>query len=674
MNEELTRWTGPEGLPRFDRIADEDFAAVFDAALAQADAAHEAIVTNPTPPDFANTIAALENSEEPLNRLLAVFYTVSGVDSNPAREALERDFAPRLADHGSKTGMDPRLYKRVAKVAETMDDLPPEDRRITELALRDLKRAGAGLNDADRARMAEIRARMAVLTTQFAQNVLTDEREYVLPVPDVALGGLPDWLVRSMRAAARERGREGQIVTLSRSLIVPFLEHAEDRALRETAYRAWAARGTGQGAGGEASDNMGIIAEILSLRHERARLLGYEDFAAYKLETQMARNAERVEELLDAVWTPARKRAAEDEARLTEMMQADGINDAIQPWDWRYYAERRRRADHDLDDGEVKPYLTLDAMLAAVFDTAHRLFGLNFEPFDAPLWSPDARAWRVMRGDRQMAVFIGDYYARPGKRSGAWCSSLQRQHKIGAGQRPIVLNVCNFTPPEEKGAPVFLSWDDAKTLFHEFGHAAHHILSDVTWPSIAGTSVAQDFVELPSQLFEHWLDQPEILDTHALHHETGAPLPADLRERILAADRAGQGFASMEYLQSALVDLAFHHGGVPGDVLARQDEVLKGRDAPSAIPMRHGTPHFSHVFAGDSYAAGYYSYLWSEVMDADAFAAFEETGDVFDPETAKRLEQAILSRGGSAPAEDLWMEFRGKMPGVEPLLRGRGLI
>ena len=673
MNPELTRWTGPEGLPRFDLIRDDDLAPAFDRELAAAEAAMEAIAANPEAPTFANTVAALETAEEGLNRVLSIFYTLASVDSNPAREALQRDFAPRLAAYNSKTGMDPRLYARVKAVAATADALPPEDRRITDLALRGLTRSGAGLDDPARARMAEIRARLAVLTTQFSQNVLADERDYVLAVPDDRLAGLPDWLLGSMRAAARERGLDGRIVTLSRSLIVPFLEHAGDRALREVAFRAWTARGSGQGAGGQATDNLPLVAEILALRHERARLLGYADFAAYKLEPEMAGSAGRVAGLLEQVWQPARRRAAEDEAKLTAMLRDDGVNDALQPWDWRLYAARLRRREQDFDADQVKPYLTLGAMLGAMTDVAHRLFGLEFRPFEAPLWAPDARAWRITRDGRLMAIFVGDYFARPSKRSGAWCSALQVQHKIGAGQRPIVVNVCNFTPPEAPGAPAFLSWDDARTLFHEFGHALHHILSDVTWPSISGTAVAQDFVELPSQLYEHWLEQPAVLDAHARHYQTGEPLPPDLRDRLLAAGRADAGFSTIEYLESALVDLGFHRGAPPADPIAEQARLLAALDAPPAIPMRHATPHFAHVFAGDSYAAGYYSYLWSEVMDADAFAAFAETGNIFDPATARRLEETILSRGGSAPADQLWLAFRERMPGVEALLRGRGL-
>lgn len=674
MNPELTHWTGPLGLPRFDLIRDEDFPPAFDACLQLAGQAVEAIAANPAPPSFDNTVAALESAEEPLNRLCAIFYTLTGVNSNPAREDQQRQIAPRLAAHGSKVSMDPRLFDRVEAVMQDADDLAPEDRRLTELTLRGLRRAGAGLTGASRERMAEIRERLAVLSTDFAQNVLTDERDFTMAVSDDQLAGLPEWLIRAMRAAARERGLTGQIVTLNRSLIVPFLEYAADRGLREAAWRAWTARGSGQGAGGAATDNRQVAAEILSLRHERARLLGYEDFASYKLEPEMARTAANVEALLTEVWAAAKTRADADAARLAEMLHEDGVNGTLEPWDWRFYAGRRRKAEHDLDEAEVKPYLTLQAMLGAVFDTAQRLFGIEMREFVAPLWSPDARAWEVTRNGQPLAVFVGDYFARPSKRSGAWCSSLQQQHKIGQGQRPIVTNVCNFTPPEAEGAPAYLSWDDAHTLFHEFGHALHHILSDVSWPSMSGTSVARDFVELPSQLFEHWLEQPQVLDRHARHAETGAPLPAGLRDRILAAGNADQGFATTEYLESALVDLAFHRGAPPADPMARQAEVLAGLGAPAAIPMRHATPHFAHVFSGDGYSSGYYSYMWSEVMDADAFEAFVEKGDAFDPETARRLEEWILSKGDSLPADELWLQFRGRKPGVQALLKGRGLV
>ncbi|MBV0891999.1 M3 family metallopeptidase [Paracoccus sp. Z118] len=674
MNREIFDWTGPHGLPRFDLIADEDFAPAFDAALAEAEAAHDAIAANPAAPDFANTIAALETADEPLSRVAAIFYSLAGLQSNDRREALQRELAPRLAAHHARIAMDPRLFARVQEVAERADSLAPQDRRITELALRDLRRAGAALDPAARKRMADLRGRLATLTTEFSQHVLTDEREFVLPVPDDRLGGLPADLLAAMRAAARERGMEGQVVTLARSLIVPFLEHSADRALREAAWRGWAARGSGQGAGGAATDNRAIVAEILALRHERAQLLGYPDFAAFKLETEMAQTADQVQALLDEVWAAARPRVLRDEAELTERMARSGTNGPLESWDWRFHAAARRRDRLAVDDAEVKPYLPLDGMIAAAFDVAGRLFGLTFTPFDAPLWDAHVRAWDVRRDGRHMAVLLGDYFARPGKRSGAWCSALQPQHRMGDGQRAIVLNACNFTPPAGEGAQALLSWDDARTLFHEFGHALHHMLSDVDWPSISGTSVARDFVELPSQLFEHWLEQPEVLDTHARHVATGEPLPAALRERILAAEKADAGFATTEYLESAMVDIAFHLGAPPADPMDAQTDLLGAMGAPKAVPMRHATPHFTHVFSGDGYSAGYYSYLWSEVMDADAFAAFRETGDAFDRETAQRLERAILSQGGARPADELWTEFRGRKPGVEPLLCGRGLL
>ncbi|MEM8580632.1 MAG: M3 family metallopeptidase, partial [Pseudomonadota bacterium] len=364
--------------------------------------------------------------------------------------------------------------------------------------------------------------------------------------------------------------------------------------------------------------------------------------------------------------------AQADAAVLTEMMQGDGINGDLEAWDWRFYAEKRRQAEHDLDEAELKPYLQLDQMIASAFDCASRLFGLEFKPFEAALPHPDARAWEVWRGERLMAVFVGDYFARAGKRSGAWCGSLRSQEKLKEDTRAIITNVCNFAKPAE-GQPALLSFDDARTLFHEFGHALHHILSDVTYPSISGTSVARDFVELPSQLYEHWLEVPEVLSKYAVHSETGDPMPAALLERMLGAATYDMGFQTVEYVASALVDLAFHEGAAPVDPMAEQEKILSDLEMPHAIRMRHATPHFAHVFAGDGYSSGYYSYMWSEVMDADAFSAFEEAGDPFDPAVAEKLETHILSAGGSVEAETLYKNFRGRLPGVEALLRGRGL-
>jgi peptidyl-dipeptidase Dcp len=504
-----------------------------------------------------------------------------------------------------------------------------------------------------------------VLGTAFGQNLLADERSWFMEVSDADLAALPAFVQDAARAAGAERGL-GAVVTLNRSLIVPFLQFSPNRALRAKAYEAWGLRG----ANGGATDNRGVAAEILALRAERAQLLGYADFASFKLEPEMAKTPGAVRDLLMRVWEPAKRKAVGDAAVLEAMLAADGLAGPLEPWDWRYYSEKRRKAEHDLDEAALKPYLSLDAMLGAQFDCAKRLFGLEFREIGDPFYHPDARGWEVTRGGNHVAVFLGDYFARGSKRSGAWCSAMRSQRKLGGEQRPIVVNVCNFA----KGAPSLLSYDDARTLFHEFGHALHQMLSDVTYGFISGTSVARDFVELPSQLYEHWLEVPEVLQAHARHWETGEPMPADMLERLLKAGTYDQGFSTVEFVSSAMVDLEFHSGAAPADPMQRQAEVLEALGMPRAIRMRHATPHFAHVFSGDGYSAGYYSYMWSEVMDADAFAAFEEAGDPFDPGVAARLERFILSAGGSEEAEVLYLKFRGRMPGVEALLKGRGLL
>lgn len=664
----LQDWTGPFALPPFAAISDADFAPAFEAALAEARARIAAIAADPAAPGFANTIAAMEQAEGLLDRVAGVFYNLSGADSTPAREALMRDLAPKMAAFSSEVTMNTALFARINALWEARDSLglTPEEARVLELYHQMFLRAGAALNGDHAARMAAIKERLAVLSTAFSQNLLADERDWFRPLAEEELEGLPEFVVQAARAAGQERGAEGPVLTLNRSLIVPFLQFSPRRELRRIAYEAWVARGAN---GGE-TDNRALAAEILALREERAKLLGYESFAAFKLEPEMAGGPDKVRDLLMRVWVPARARALADAEVLTRMMRDDGINGDLEAWDWRYYSEKRRMAEHDLDEAALKPYLSLDAMIGAMFDVAGRLFGLEFRPIEGPFYHPDVRGWEVLREGRHLAVFLGDYFARASKRSGAWCSAMRSQRKLGGDVRPVVVNVCNFA----KGDPALLSWDDARTLFHEFGHALHQMLSDVTYQFISGTSVARDFVELPSQLYEHWLEVPQVLEKHARHWKTGEPMPAGLRDRLLAAATYDQGFATVEYVASALVDLAFHEGAAPADPMARQDEVLAGIGMPRAIRMRHATPHFAHVFSGDGYSAGYYSYMWSEVMDADAFAAFEEAGDVFDPATAEKLERFILSAGGSRPAEELYLAFRGRMPGVEALLKGRGLL
>ncbi len=663
----LQDWDTPFGLAPFDRISDDDFAPALDAALSVHNVEIDAVAHDASPPTFANTVEALEAAGEKLDQVLGTYFTVAGADSTPAREDLQRAFSPRLAAHFSEISGNKALFARVAAVWDMREtlEMTDEQARVLMLTHRGFVRSGAALTGPQEARMKDIKARLAVLGTQFTQNLLADERSWFMELSEDDLSGLPDFVIDAARAAGQEKGADGPVVTLSRSLIVPFLQFSPRRDLREKAFLAWEARGAN---GGE-TDNRAIAAETLALRKERAQLLGYKDFASYKLETEMAGTPEAVRKLLMDVWAPAKAQAQADAETLTGMMHADGVNDDLAPWDWRYYAEKRRAAEHDLDEAALKPYFQLDRMIEAAFACATRLFGLEFAPLDVPLYHPDCRAWDVTRNGAHVAVFIGDYFARSSKRSGAWCSAMRSQAKHPKVQTPVVINVCNFA----KSDPALLSYDDARTLFHEFGHALHQMLSDVTYESISGTSVARDFVELPSQLFEHWLEVPEVLGEYAVHAETGAPMPVEMRDKVLGAATFDMGFQTVEYVASALVDLAFHEDSPPDDPMARQAEVLAGLGMPAAIRMRHATPQFAHVFSGDGYSSGYYSYMWSEVMDADAFEAFEEAGGAFDAERAAALEKHILSAGGSQDAAELYVAFRGRMPGVEALLRGRGL-
>ncbi len=666
----LDTWNTPFSIPPFEAFSDEHFASALDAALSEARQAVEAVAAERAEPTFENTIEALERADTLLSRVASVFFNRAGTDSTDALRAVQREFSPKLAAYQTEVAMNRDLFARIDALFAKRDamDLNEEQKRVLELYHRDFVRSGAQLEGEDRARYGAIVARLAELGTAFTQNIQADESDWTLPLSEDDLEGLPEFVVSAAAAAAEEHGQEGHVITLSRSLIVPFLQFSPRRDLRQKAFEAWTARGAN---GGE-TDNLDSVGETLQLREERAKLLGFDTFAEFKLAPQMAKTPEAVRDLLMAVWAPARAKAEEDASRLAAMMAEDGVNDTLAPWDWRYYATKVQKRDFDLDEAELKPYLQLDNMIEAAFDCANRLFGLEFVSIDGPLPHPDARAWEVTRKARHIGIFIGDYFNRIGKRSGAWCSSFRPQSRFDGDVRGITINVCNFAKPAA-GAPALLTFDDARTLFHEFGHALHNLLSDVTYPRISGTSVARDFVELPSQLYEHWLSVPEILSRHAVHAETGEPMPQSLLDRLLAAENFDQGFATVEYTASALVDLEFHAGAVPADPMARQAEILADLAMPEAITMRHATPHFAHVFAGDGYSSGYYSYMWSEVMDADAFAAFESAGDVFDKELALKLEEHVYSAGGRAEPDALYLAFRGAMPDVTSLLKKRGL-
>jgi peptidyl-dipeptidase Dcp len=668
----LDTWAAPYDAPPFAAIRPEHFRPAFDRAMADHMAEVEAIAGQPEPPSFANTIAALERSGQALKRVSAVFFALAGAHTNDALMAIERDMAPLLAAHRNRIHLHDGLYARIKALWDRRAELglAPEQARVLERYAVTFRRAGAGLPEATRARIAAIGERLAALGTAFSQNVLADEQAYALVLEGEAdLAGLSDAARAAARNAAAERGIPGKhAITLARSSVEPFLETSARRDLRERAYAAWVARGHGG-----ATDNMAIIAETLALRAERARLLGYPTFAHYRLDDAMAKTPEAVAALLEGVWTKARSRAMAHRDALQALVQAEGGNFALAAWDWRYYAEKLRKARCDIDAAELAPYLALESMIAAAFDTAHRLFGLSLrEVHDVPVWHPDVRVWEVSGPDgRFQGLFFGDYFARTSKRSGAWMTTLRTQDKLDGEVRPLVVNVMNFAKAAG-GEPALLSFDDARTLFHEFGHALHALLSDVTFPMISCTNVPTDFVELPSQLYEHWLEEPEVLRRFARHYRTGEPMPEGLLRRLLAARTFNQGFATVEYVGAALVDLEFHLAEA-SDPAAFEARVLEKIGMPAEIGMRHRSPHFLHVFAGGGYAAGYYSYMWSEVLDADAFEAFREAGDAFDPATAARLRHAILSAGGSREAEELYKSFRGRLPTADALMRKRGL-
>lgn len=672
----LTAWDTPFETPPFGQIRPEHFPPAYERAFADHTAEIAAIRDNPAAPTFENTIAALERAGALLTRVSAVFSNLVSAHSNPELLEIESDVALQEARHWNPIMMDAALFGRITALRDNAASLglTPEQARLLERTWTDFHRSGAGLDVAAKARMAEINEQQAQLDTTFSHHLLADEQDWTLELGEGDLDGLSDSFVAGARAAAEERSMPGKmVVTLSRSSVEPFLQSSTRRDLREKVFKAFTARGDNQ----NANDNSATILEILKLREEAAKLLGYPSFAAYSLEDSMAKTPEAVRGLLERVWKPARAKAMADRDALQALIAEEGGNFKLAAWDWRYYAEKLRQRRANFDDAAIKPYLSLDGMIAAAFEVAHRLFGLTFhERNDIPVWHPDVRVWEVKDSTgRHKALFYGDYFARASKRSGAWMTSLRDQERMDGEVYPLILNIMNFSKGAN-GAPALLSPDDARTLFHEFGHALHGMLSNVTYPSLSGTSVFTDFVELPSQLYEHWQERPEVLRKFARHYQTGEPLPDDLLKRFLAARKFNQGFATVEFVSSALIDMEFHSQPAASiaDVRAFEQRELEKIGMPAEIALRHRPQQFGHIFSGDHYAAGYYSYMWSEVMDADAFGAFEEAGDIFDPATAKRLHDDIYSSGGSRDPEEAYIAFRGRKPEPEALLRGRGLL
>ncbi len=671
----LADWRTAYGLPPFDLVRPEHFEDAFEVAMAAHRTELDAIANNPEPPTFTNTLEALDQCGRLYIRIELLFSNLTYSETSPALQAVQRTMAPRLAAHENAIYMHAALFARVDGLYSQRRQLAlaPQDLRLLERVHLDFVRAGAQLSGEARQRYGAVVQELAAQCTTFSQNVLADENSFLLELKTESdLAGLPTFMREATRAAAAQRslGENSHAVTLSPSLTEPFLSFSARRDLRETVWRERSLRGAHQGA----TDNRPVAARIMALRQEQAQLLGYANYADYELVDRMAGNTPAVLKLLNQAWGPAKAKAQEDRVALTAMAQSLGEPTPIAAWDWRYLAEKVRAQQFDLDDAELKPYFTLDNMIAAMFDCAERLFGLRFvEQHGLALYHPDVRAWEVQRADgTAVGLFLGDNFARPTKRSGAWMSIFRSQSGHQGGTLPIVINNNNFA----KASPTLLSFDDVKTLFHEFGHGLHGLLSQVRHERLAGTNVLRDYVELPSQLFENWALEREVLQRHARHFQTGEVLPAALLDKLHAARRFNQAWATLMYTGPALIDMALHSlpHGTTVDIAAFEAEQCRLLGVPPDIGLRHHLSHFQHLFAGSGYAAGYYVYMWAEVLEADAYQAFSETGNAFDVATARRLLQQIYSAGNSQEPAQAFRNFRGRDPQVQAMLRKRGLL
>lgn len=671
----LAKWSGPYGgVPPFDGVKVEYFKPALEAAMAEQLTEVETIANSSASPTFENTIVALERAGQKLDRVIPVYGVFAGTMSTPDFQAVEREMAPRLAAFQDQITQNEKLFRRIAVVYDAREKagLTSEQKRVAWLYHTNFVRAGAKLDAAAKKRVGEINQRLAALFTSFNQNVLADETDYVLVLENEAdLAGLPPSLRSGAAAAAKTRGHEGKWAVLNtRSSMEPFLTYSDRRDLREKVWRTYYSRGDHD----DAKDNKKIITEILKLRAERAKLLGYETHAHWRLENTMAKTPARAMELMEAVWKPAVARVREEVADMQAIADKEGPKLEIAPWDYRYYAEKVRKAKYDLDENEIKPYLQVEKLREGMFWVAGQLFGFRFAPVkDVPVCHPDIRVWEVKdSAGRHVGLWYFDPYARPGKRSGAWMNAYRNQERFQGEVTTIVSNNSNFVNGKP-GEPILVSWEDAKTLFHEFGHALHGLSSNVTYPSVSGTAVARDYVEFPSQLLEPFLSTPQVLSKYALHVETGKPIPAELVQKIERAAQFNQGFATVEYLAAALVDMKLHlTGDRTIDPAAFERETLQALGMPKEIVMRHRTPQFGHVFASDGYSAGYYSYLWSDTLSADAYEAFVEAGGAYDKTVAKRLRDHVFSVGNTVDPADAYRAFRGRDAGISALMRKRG--
>jgi peptidyl-dipeptidase Dcp len=672
----LSEWTGPYGgAPPFDRVKVSDFKPALEAAMAENLSEVDKIAGDPAPPTFENTVVAMERAGRALDRVTTFYGIWSSNMNGPEFQSVQREMAPRLAAFFDRVTQNAALFRRIEAVynSPSKKKLSPEQQRLAWLYYTNFVRGGAKLDAQSKSRLSEINQKLAGLYTRFSQNLLADENEQFLVLRSEAeLAGLPQSLRDAAAAAGEAKKQPGAWVILNtRSSIDPFLTYSDRRDLRERAWRMFVNRGDN----GDAHDNNRIITEILQLRAERAKLLGYPTHAHWRLENSMAKTPERAMELMMQVWKPAVQRVHEEVADMQALADKEGAGVKIEPWDYRYYMEKVRKARYDLDQNEVKQYLQLEKLREGIFWVAGELLNFKFTPVtDVPVYHPDVRVWEVT--DRTTGKRIGlwyfDPYAREGKRSGAWMNAYRSQERVNGEVTTIVSNNANFVKGKP-GEPVLVSWDDAVTMFHEFGHALHGLSSNVTYPSLSGTAVARDYVEFPSQLMEHWLSTPEVLQRFALHYQTGKPIPQELVEKIKRASTFNQGFATTEYLSSALVDMKLHLAGSEKiDPDAFEKKTLAELGMPDELVMRHRTPQFAHVFSSDAYSAGYYSYLWADVITADAFGAFTEAGGPYDKKVAERLRKYIFSVGNTVDPAEAYRSFRGRDPRVEALMVKRG--
>jgi peptidyl-dipeptidase Dcp len=672
----LAKWEGPYGgVPHFDRVQVAQFRPSLEAAMAENLVEVDRIAKDAAPPTFENTIAALERGGQTLDRVQTIYNVFGSTMNGPEFQVVEREMAPRLAAFGDQIIQNEALFKRIEAVynSPAKARLTPEQQRLTWFYYTNFVRAGARLAADAKARLSQINQKLAGLYTRFSQNVLAEETDqFIVLKSEADLAGLPQSVRDAAAAAAATKKQPGAwVITNTRSSIDPFLTYSDRRDLREKAWRMFVNRGDN----GDEHDNNAIITEILQLRFERAKLLGYPTYAHWRLENAMAKTPERAMELMEQVWKPAVARVREEVVDMQALADKEGAKIKIEPWDYRYYAEKVRKARYDLDQNEVKQYLQLEKLREGIFWVAGELFNFSFTAAtNVPVVHPDVRVWEVTdkTTKRHVGLWYFDPYARAGKRSGAWMNAYRSQERVNGEITTIVSNNSNFVKGKP-GEPLLISWDDAVTLFHEFGHALHGLNSSVTYPSLSGTAVARDYVEFPSQLLEHWLSTPEVLQHFAVHYQTGKPIPQSLVDRINRADTFNEGFTTVEYLAAALVDMKLHlAGGQKIDADAFEKSALTELGMPNEIVMRHRTPQFNHVFSGDGYAAGYYSYLWSDVLTADAYGAFVEAKGPYDQKVAERLRKYVFSAGNTVDPAEAYRSFRGREPRVEALMKKRG--